>query len=90
MFVDSILKSKSSMDLDPVPYPKPKAVNTELYHKFVLCRIMVAVFRYSGSVYHMAIFSEGLFLVLLLKFPYYDEKKGSTLCILLSWCKYNI
>ncbi len=50
---------------------------------------MVA-YRYSGSVYHSAIFSEALYLVMLLKFPYYSESKGSRFCILLSWSNYNM
>ena len=50
---------------------------------------MVA-YRYSGSVYHSAIFGEALYLVLLLKFPYYSESKGSRFCILLSWSNYEM
>lgn len=45
----------------------------------------MVIFRYSGSVYHTAILSEALYLVLLLKYPYYNEMKGSKFCILLSW-----
>lgn len=48
------------------------------------------LFRYTGAVYHAAIFAEALYLVLLLKFPYYSEKRGSIFCIALSWRKINI
>lgn len=44
-------------------------------------------FRYSGSVYHTAIMSEALYLVLLLKYPYYNELNGSMPYILVSWSK---
>lgn len=50
-----------------------------------LCRVTVSIFRYSGSIYHMAIFSEAIYLVLLLKFPYYNELRGSKFCIVISW-----
>ncbi|CAF1011690.1 unnamed protein product [Brachionus calyciflorus] len=50
-----------------------------------LCRFTVSFFRYSGSTYHMAILAEAIYLVLLLKFPYYNELKGSKFCILLTW-----
>ena len=49
--------------------------------------MIITLFRYSGSVYHVSIFSEAIYLVLLLKFPYYSEKKGSKFCIIMSWCK---
>ena len=55
-----------------------------------ICRSIVTIFRYTGSVYHMAIFSEAIYLVLLLKFPYYNESKGANFCILISWCKSNL
>ena len=45
----------------------------------------MVMFRYSGSVYHVAIFAEAIYLVLLLKFPYYNEAKGSKFCIIISW-----
>lgn len=47
----------------------------------------MSIYRYSGSVYHVAIFSEAFYLVLLLKFPYYNEKKGCKFSIITSWCK---
>ena len=50
---------------------------------------MIAIFRYSGSVYYVGIFSEALYLVLLLKYPYYDEKKSLLVCLLVTWCKLN-
>jgi hypothetical protein len=53
----------------------------------ILCRLSVIIFRYTGSVYHVAIFSEALYLVLLLRYPFYCEKRGSKFCILMSWCK---
>lgn len=47
----------------------------------------MVMFRYSGSVYHVAIFAEAIYLVLLLKFPYYNELKGCKFCIFISWSK---
>ncbi len=54
------------------------------------CRFIISIFRYSGSVYHVSIFSEAIYLMLLLKFPYYSEKKGSKFCILTSWGSFYI
>lgn len=48
---------------------------------------MMSIYRYSESVYYVAIFSEALYLVLLLKYPYYSERKGARFCIALTWGK---
>ena len=56
----------------------------------VSCKLMMTIFRYSGSVYHVAIFSEAIYLVLLLKFPYYNEDRGSKFCIIISWSKRSL
>ncbi len=53
----------------------------------IACQSLYTLFRYSGSVYHVSISSEAVYLVLLLKFPYYSEKKGSKFSILISWSK---
>ncbi|RNA31080.1 Vasoactive intestinal polypeptide [Brachionus plicatilis] len=53
--------------------------------KFNLCRFSMTIFRYSASVYSVAITTEAFYLMLLLKFPYYSEKKGSKFCIIISW-----
>ncbi len=50
-----------------------------------MCKLLVAIFFYSGSVFTVAITAEALYLVLLLKYPFYSEKKGSIFCIILSW-----
>lgn len=47
--------------------------------------MLVALFFYSGSVFTVAITTEALYLVMLLKNPFYSEKKGSIICIILSW-----
>ncbi len=52
------------------------------------CQSLYTLFRYSGSVYHVSISSEALYLVLLLKFPYYSEKKGCKFSIMTSWSKH--
>nr|QVK45720.1 G protein-coupled receptor [Proales similis] len=49
------------------------------------CRLIIVIFRYFLTVYHVAIFSEALYLTLLLVFPYYSERKGSKFCIMLAW-----
>jgi hypothetical protein len=54
---------------------------------FIPCRILTSLFRYSGLVYHVAILSEAIYLMLLLKFPYYSESKGCKFCIFLTWSK---
>lgn len=51
----------------------------------IQCKLMIAIFRYSGSVYYVGIFSEALYLVLLLKYPYYDEKKSLLVCLITTW-----
>jgi hypothetical protein len=66
------------------------AINIYFKTKDPACKIMMTLFRYSGSVYHMAIFSEAIYLVLLLKFPYYSELKGCKFCIFISWSKLTI
>lgn len=89
MLVDSILNYKSSYDSNPSNLKSNITSRNASFHKFVLCKIMMTIFRYTGSVYHVAIFGEALYLVLLLKYPYYSEKKGATFCIILSWGKIN-
>ena len=49
----------------------------------------MVIYRYSGSVYQVAISAEAFYLVLLLLFPYYSEKKGCRFCIIASWGNYN-
>ncbi len=53
--------------------------------EFIPCRILISFFRYSGLVYHVAILSEAIYLMLLLKFPYYSESKGCKFCIIATW-----
>lgn len=72
--VDSILKNTPTLNRNE--------------NKHIPCKIMMIIFRYSGSVYHVAIFSEAIYLVMLLKFPYYNEMKGCRFCIIASWGKY--
>lgn len=50
----------------------------------------MTIFRYSASVYSVAITTEAFYLMLLLKFPYYSEKKGSKFCIIISWGSFLI
>ena len=50
----------------------------------------MTIFRYSASVYSVAITTEAFYLMLLLKFPYYSEKKGSRFCIVISWGNFLI
>lgn len=86
MLVDSILNVGS---------PKFLSIDTNVTNSaeliknvdkgYIACKIMVSIYRYSGSVYHMAVFSEAIYLVLLLKFPYYNELKGCKFCILITW-----
>ncbi|CAF0953379.1 unnamed protein product [Brachionus calyciflorus] len=71
---------------------QPKGSNLSQYlsandsdGKFNLCRFSMVMFRYSASVYNVAITTEAVYLMLLLKFPYYSEKKGSKFCIAISW-----
>jgi len=72
--VDSILKNTATLNRNE--------------DRHIPCKIMMIIFRYSGSVYHVAIFSEAIYLVMLLKFPYYNEMKGCRFCIIASWGKY--
>ena len=51
--------------------------------------MLISFFRYSGLVYHVAILSEAIYLMMLLKFPYYSESKGCKFCILTTWSKYK-
>ncbi|RMZ93284.1 pituitary adenylate cyclase-activating polypeptide type I receptor-like [Brachionus plicatilis] len=71
------------------PHSKRKLILTDSYHDddqdMFFCRSVVSFFRYSSSAYHMAILSEAIYLVLLLKFPYYNELRGSKFCILITW-----
>ena len=54
----------------------------------MLCKFMMVMLRYTGSAYHVSIFVEAVYLVLLLKYPFYNESKGCKYCIILTWSKY--
>ena len=56
---------------------------------YSVCRAVITLFRYSGSVFHTAITTEAIYLTLLLRFPYYSEKKGSRFSIITSWGNLN-
>lgn len=47
----------------------------------------MSIFRYSGSIYHMAIFAEAIYLVLLLKCPFSDEFTLARFFITISWSR---
>nr|QVK45719.1 G protein-coupled receptor [Proales similis] len=63
----------------------PSALLNTVDDRFLLCKFMASIFRYTGSVYHAAIFSEAFYMVLLLRYPFYDEMKGWKFCIGLTW-----
>lgn len=73
--------------IDKYSKNRGKIPKNDIYtdNALILCRLSVIIFRYTGSVYHVAIFSEALYLVLLLRYPFYCEKRGSKFCILMSW-----
>lgn len=95
IFKISTNSSDTEVDHDPVSHLSVCLILVFFFYdnfsglkqKYRTCRSIIMVFRYSGSVYHAAITTEAVYLMLLLRFPYYSEKKGSKFSIITSWSK---
>lgn len=55
--------------------------------KIQMCKVAEFLFRYSGAVVHMAIFSESFYIVSLLNYPFYTVNFGYKILIGISWRK---
>lgn len=86
---DSHYENDENVNFIEIKFTKIKLNKYHVILKMFLCRFVVSFFRYSGSTYHMAILSEAIYLVLLLKFPYYNELRGSKFCILITWSNFD-